>query len=515
MKKYAILLFFAFICFYAFAESYKINEVSYDMKGLTRQYALSQKVPLDTTQLFSSTEKFETYIEDIRQLLNNQRVFQTSDITLTYLEENEDGVIPVNVLISTVDTLNIICVPYPSYNSNSGITLKLKLKDYNFFGSMETMTFDLNYQADSSDEMEDVSHIYGLTFGFEIPFNLIAIPTSWDSNFKFSYTYGNPEMDMSILEGLNFSIPIGEITSLDFAFNQNYFQNSNYIDISDDKYFQEAFSLSLPFTIATIPNWFSIRWTPAINFTYNWDKDAFEGEDYGGMTEESLRGPLFKVSHSFSGKRINWLGNFRDGISASLNQSYAYNFYDDTDNMNLTFSSQYYKKLCSFIGFSSRQYWYKNYDDSAVEFGSMIRGIRDSDLTSSDFIVLNLDFPFSVFKTHWGKWLGWDKLNYVDFECQLSPFFDMVCGYNTYADSYYNFKDGWYGTGLEVIVFPERFRSIQCRASFGIDLVQFLEKQSEDKPDLQETTDILLNTNWRQGVSSGWYELSIGVGLFY
>lgn len=515
MKKYFLFFLFVISSIFCFAESYKINEVSYDISGKTREYALVQKVPVDTDTVFASFEDFEKYLTSLKQELNNQRVFQSSDITYTLSESSEVDLILVDLLITTQDTINIIGIPYPSYNSNTGITLKIKVKDYNFCGSMEPMDFDLNYKAKGTDALDDVTHVIGLNFGFEVPFEIVNLSSSWSSDFNFEYTFGESGLDMSICEGIGISVPIGDITSAKIAFNQYYIQDSSYVDYGDDKYLKEDVSVSFPFTIAKIPDWSKISWTPKIGLDYSWDFDAFNGDPYGGIDYNGLRGPQLTLSHALSGSHVNWNGNFRDGFSCSLSQTFGYNFYNDKESMNLVFTSQYYKKLCSFIGLASRLYVYKDFYGANKKFGSMIRGIRDGVFKSNQFVLLNLDFPFRLFQTDWRKIIGWDKLHYIDFEFQLSPFVDMVFAENSYTKTKFNPKDAWYGAGMEMIVYPTQFRSIQGRISFGVDAVQFLKKTGNRVGALNGMADKLFNTKWRKEADSHWYELTIGIGLFY
>lgn len=515
MKKFFISFILTVVSvLFVSAESYRINEVSYDISGLTREYALEQKVPIDTKTIFHDEESFNKYISNLEQVLNNQRVFQSTSVTLTYLDKDVTDVIPVDILITTVDTLNIIGVPYPSYNSNTGLTLKIKVKDYNFLGSMETMTFDLNYKAQGADTSDDIKHIFGINFGFSIPFQFYSLPASWNNDLSFSYTIGNSQLDMSIREGIGFAIPVYDITSVCLSFDQYYIQDSDYKAYGDDKYFKEKISLSLPFTIYTLPNLAKITWTPSTSFSVNWDGDMFKGDPYGGLASQKLRGPVLSFGHAFSTSHINWMGNYRDGFSASLGQNYEYNLNSESDSMSVTFNSEYHKKLCSFIGLSSREIWYKNFSNKPDEFGSLVRGVRDYDWDSEEYLLLNLDLPVKLFQTDWPGLFGWDKLHIIDFEFQFSPFIDIVLGDNEYAGSSYNLKDGWYGAGCEMIVYPDRFRSIQGRISFGVDAVQFLQKVGNKVSTFDGLAESMFNTGWRSGASS-WYELSIGIGLFY
>ena len=83
---------------------------------------------------------------------------------------------------------------------------------------------------------------------------------------------------------------------------------------------------------------------------------------------------------------------------------------------------------------------------------------------------------------------------------QLSPFIDFALANNKATGTSFSPKDGFYTAGLEMIVFPESWKSIQVRASVGFDVGSYLLKNQ-------------LNMNWRSDVSP--YEVSVGIGLHY
>ena len=91
-------------------------------------------------------------------------------------------------------------------------------------------------------------------------------------------------------------------------------------------------------------------------------------------------------------------------------------------------------------------------------------------------------------------------LRKLNFEVQVSPFIDFALVNNKATGTSFSVKDGFYAGGMEVIVFPESWKSIQFRVSFGIDAGRYFLKR-------------FINTDWRRGVSK--YELSIGIGLHY
>ncbi len=142
MKK---LLLLCCVCFAytVAAESYQITDIQYEIDGRTREYVLDKTLDIRKDIVFDSVEQLELYCEFIRQNLNNQRVLQASSLTYELGNPNEQEIIPVTLYITAEDTWNILPLPYPKYNSNTGFSLKLKVKDYNFFGSMEPLDFEL------------------------------------------------------------------------------------------------------------------------------------------------------------------------------------------------------------------------------------------------------------------------------------------------------------------------------------------------------------------------------------
>ena len=174
------LLSFSLLC----AQEYRIDTVTYNIKGLTREYALSKAVPIDTTRIFPDRSALETYLENILIQLKNQRVLEEASVSPSFGTETEDGLIPVSVLVSTKDTWNIIALPYPKYDSNSGFVFKLKIKDYNFFGTMRTLSGDISYEYA---EDENHPHRIGAAVSFDIPFKLGLSDSNWTNNIDTSY----------------------------------------------------------------------------------------------------------------------------------------------------------------------------------------------------------------------------------------------------------------------------------------------------------------------------------------
>ena len=67
MKKVFSAIILLLSVFLLNAETYKIKEVSYSLKGLTKASALSKKLDINTDYIFESEEEFTAYINDLTQ----------------------------------------------------------------------------------------------------------------------------------------------------------------------------------------------------------------------------------------------------------------------------------------------------------------------------------------------------------------------------------------------------------------------------------------------------------------
>ena len=131
-------------------------------------------------------------------------------------------------------------------------------------------------------------------------------------------------------------------------------------------------------------------------------------------------------------------------------------------------------------------------------------------------IVGNFDLPIHIITTDWNGWaeaifgedskmaqaLHWMRI--LDFELQLSPFADFALTKNKETGRLFSIKDGFYAGGLEMIVYPARWRSLEVRASFGID---------GGRKVIKKVVSSLIDDSWRSQVSA--WEAYIGIGLHY
>ena len=65
MKRSAVLFFTSFFIFgFLSAEKYRIEDVNYDITGITRPYALEKNITIDKKRVFESYEELHSYIEN-------------------------------------------------------------------------------------------------------------------------------------------------------------------------------------------------------------------------------------------------------------------------------------------------------------------------------------------------------------------------------------------------------------------------------------------------------------------
>lgn len=543
-------LIFCFASPFCFSDAYKINSVDYSITGLTRKYSLDTKVKPDRTTVFASEDALMDYLSDYKKRLENTRALEIIQVDFSLSDsgkkviftqddvmeiptdghisgseeaaenENPETLYHVNLEVTVKDTLHILGAPYPKYDSNNGFSFKLKVKDTNFFGSLEEMGSDFNFAVESDDEL-NYDYKFGFAINFDTPFKLGIFDAVWKNDHEISYTIGEKTPEWNFKTGLALELPF-EKFSVKLDLYQSFIRDLDYEDedvngtmvhYGDGTYFVENAKFSVPLIIQKINEWGNIYYTPYLEATYNWDSDGISD------LNEDLMGPVFTIGQTISTSRINWNGNFRNGISASMTQSFSYNIQKYSFIPGLSGEFKAFKAF-KHLGFSADIYAFA-YLNGTGTFGERLRGIRDDQYyalsTGHGFqkacetpaaIVMNLDLPVKIFE------IRWDEISFIkeketlrkimglfNMELQISPFLDFALCRNRATGRDFHFADGFYAAGLEAIVYPLKWKGMTVRASVGLDLGQKL-------PVLKDK----LNQEWRDAKA---YEISIGIGLHY
>lgn len=487
------------------AEHFQITSVEYDTTGATTEYALSHLVEIDSSRVFQTEEELAEYIADIQSQFTNERNFQAADVAFS-IAEAENGIRAVSLTITTVDSHHFIVVPYPKYDSSSGVSFKIKARDSNFFGTLSEMNADFFISAESEDEDNpSTDYKIGFNFDYDHPFALGPLRAKWLNEYGLAYTFGKSYPEFNARTGLSLELPF-ERFSVVLDATQGAFINFDYSDFGDEFYGQTEATLGVPAEIADAGKWGKIIGRPFVQFVAHYDADGIDPENI------DLSSPILSGGISVAAQRINWNGNFRSGYSAEARAQHGWNFQNSVSVPKIAADVKAFASFGRF-GLAGRFFgiWQQNMQ---VKIGELLRGVNDFQkyavppltqkaLKVESAVLLSLDVPFRLFFWDWSVFTKNETLRKLNFEVQLAPFVDMALTSNPATGRNFSPKDGFYTGGLEILVYPERWRSLVVRASLGFDLSRTI------------LSDVV-ETSFRK--PSGLvkpYEIYIGIGLNY
>lgn len=468
---------------------YVIREIEFDVEGRSRPYALIANGGFKEGERVIGKENLDKYLADRRQALLNQQVLE--EVSIEYSigeyaagEHGDDNALPVKLLVHVKDTWNFIILPYPKYDSNEGFSVTLKARDYNFLGTMSALSVDLGYSQENNENTVNFS------IDTDIPFRAAGL--DWNLNFdhSLSYTFDEPLYYQNVT-GLSLQLP-WKATTFTAGFNQyltiNEENSDENIDIYDlDERFPGPYGSTELFVAWKIPfglevgDFGELSYTPRVSGRINYP--------YGSMDEP--RKPLTEFSHSIGFGKVDWIGNYRKGLSVSAGNSYGW-YIDRGDaplKIGLDGEAKFYWPFSQYFGVTSRltyrQWWHRS--DKVNDFipyyraGDTTRGVLDEDIRAYQILSFNLDIPVRLLRFWPSEWFNNKKLHLFDFEMHFSPFTDMVIFRGPYnkiknADepaagkTAFGFEDMINTAGIEILVFPGFFRSLKIRASIAYNI---------------------------------------------
>jgi hypothetical protein len=453
---------------------YVIADFDFDIKGRTRPFALLYKTEMKVGKKFQGRAELDAFIADKTQVLINQRVLKdNATITPSVGEQAADGSYPVTLIVKVEDTWNIIAVPRPQYSSNSGFDITIKARDYNSFGTMSPLRLDLGYSYD-----EEGRNYFNLMLDTDTPFRLFNLDWNFDFDHDFSY---RPNLSEPYYyknrTGLSVEIPFKR-TIITAGFNESLILNQEVARIYWDEYgrFQEGIYLSSnPYLAWKIPTGFQyyhlgeVTYSPSLSATINHGFSRWPLHDF-------IKGPFLSFSHGISFGRVDWVDNFRKGVSAGISNSFSFDFYKLRNNdmpwsASLSIFGEGHKIISKRVSFSARlmyRHWF--FDDYTDSGGNVVRGILDNDINADYMFSINLDLPINLLKFRPSDWFKKPKLNIINFDLHVSPFIDMALYNNPITQEPFGFENMLLGAGLELIIFPQAFRSLFLRASVGVGI---------------------------------------------
>ncbi|MDR0555257.1 MAG: hypothetical protein LBG76_10745 [Treponema sp.] len=456
-----------------------IRDITFNITGQTRPFVLMNHGEFQKGERITGRTNLEAYLRRKTQLLYNQRVLSQVRIEHTEGTADSGGEIPVDLLVSTVDTWNIIALPRPQWDDNDGFDLTIKARDYNFLGTMSPLRIDLGYnlKPEYRDNGFDGSKgSWNFEIDSDIPFR--ALGYNWIVNFDhfFSYIYDEP-VSYKNITGISVEIPTALPFSPAAVITAGFDESFNVHEKNADRYKEEYgayhkeewYMSSEVYGQWKMPTGFmagnfgEFIYTPKLSGKINYQP--------GGDVGDLRRNPTLGFSHTLGFGQIDWVSNYRSGLDVSIGNSNTLIF-DSTPywRNTLTFSATGHRPIFSFLGFSGMlQYrqWFNTYSDTA---GDAIRGIVNKNLAAEYMLSLNLDFPFRILDFRPSIWFNQPKLRLFDLEFQLSPILDLALIRDPIRNIRFSPAEIQVGGGLELIIFSHFMRSLYLRVSVGYDL---------------------------------------------
>jgi hypothetical protein len=448
-----------------------INSFVFNIDGYTQPFALVNKGDLIAGEEISGLSNLEKYVLDKTQLLYNERVLDSVSIEYFIGQMCEDGKYPVDLVIYVKDTWNIVAIPRPKYDSNSGWDITLKARDYNFLGTMSPLRLDLGYIYD-----EEGRSSFLFMLDSNIPFRLFNL--NWNFKFVNDFNY-RPDMELPFYykntTGLSAEFPFRQ-TVITAGFNEGLYLNEENPDSDKDLYgdFQEGlFMSSSPYVSWKIPfdveigQWGELVYTPRIQADFNHEFSQWP-------LNENRKGPFLTFNHSLGFARVDWIDNFLRGFDVEIYNSNKYDFFKEQSpfsaDIKVTGIGHFIIK--DFFGVSTRLMYrqWLFYDNGYESAGDILRGVLDKDISADLMFSLNLDLPFKILRFKPSKWFDNQKLRLFDFDLHLIPVFDAAIFHDPADNSAFDFENFLFSGGFEVIVFPDFFRSLFLRISLGFNL---------------------------------------------
>lgn len=529
------------------ATTYTITNIEYNIDGLVRIAAIQDKVDLQPDISFSSLEALNRYILNKRTLLTSHRVLSNtlSTITHTYYWNKEKQRYDVTLYVYVTVGSTLLVLPYIKYSTDNGTSITLRIRDYNFIGSLDTLSVnvDWNIKENKNGEIENrfVSSV-GLSYPWAFGKHNLSLSLDESVEHKFK----NAEFQNVISASLNYSYPLAQrisygasIKAKERSFFDDTIRNYHYAEITVKPIsigirlnkvpiptignigyniygkYEQVLPIYSQFYVRnpendTIPSTKESEWFSTADGTsaLSNDPNSTRLNGYPGVGQSISFGSISNIKG----------GYFKKGISFSLDNSYSYNVRDGflsdrynytkldiTEGWSVDVSTQirWHEVLWNTVGISVRGYGVQNlyfkskYEDltgNGSSFDGRMRGILSGGFSRA--------WRGAVFNSDIMIRLGQIRLTKLfSAEMHAGPLLDFAIRQQAASDFNID-EDTKITTGLEVIAHHIYLGGIRIRGSYGFDLLKTI-------ADNQSGETSLIKGIWNNK------EISIGTELFY
>ena len=432
-----------------------IDAIDIDIDGRTRRWRVEEELTLTVGQRFASADELEAAVRRQEQDLRNLRQF--ADVTATVALDTTATPARAVIRFVVVDTLNIIALPYVKYDSNTGLLLSLRGRDYNFFGTLSTLELDLDYQQISEDRS-----VSTMKLSFAAPFR--AFDRRWITLSAHELSWEAGDLSYEGTAGIAYDLPLGA-QALRLGVEQGYTLIDDKNDAKDEQYLINTVSAQSELVLWRMNNRLrSVRYTPLVRTSVRYWPEP------DGPLDEGIE-PGF--DQELESGTVDWIGNYRSGLAISLENDNSYFISAARYEGDVTGSVAAYAPLLvqadkrPRAGISARLtsfYLLGRVPSDQNDAGAIARGVVDDSVNGDLGVALNTDATITV------AYLDRFAEGHLNLFADGAYVVDTTGAFDakTAADGYSPLR---LGVGVEVLVFPLFARSFYVRVSFGTDLV--------------------------------------------
>ena len=224
----------------------KTNAASLKLFGTTQPQSVERVIPVDYNKIFENEAELFEYIEDYKIRLANVRAFEQINVDFSIkpasdvdwstlqnidLEDEElsqiEDLFFVTILVELTDSIHVLAMPYIKYNSNTGSSFKIKMKDTNFLGSLNTMAAEMLFNVKQESESDAPKYNFGLGFSYDQPYDLDPFDLTWVNDYSISYTIGETSPEWNAQTGIKAELPFERVSYI-FEFYQYFIKNFDF-----------------------------------------------------------------------------------------------------------------------------------------------------------------------------------------------------------------------------------------------------------------------------------------------
>ncbi len=401
------------------ALEYLVTAEEFEINGRSREAVLLNRIGPALGKTFQSAEELEVYRLEREQDLENLRAFEKSAVRIEYDSAASTDTIPVKLVYQIEDGNAFFPIPIAFYNSNAGFQGGVLLTMSNIGGTLQNGLLMGLYIA-PPDENEQLKWL--------------------DPNFFLLGTWSGIELSPFQLRVAVSAKRMNEETTVS-GVDLAVFQNTA---------FTIAPGLTYQFT-----DKFSATATARAGFSAQYS--LLEVID----PEMLAYGPLkyfLGYSENLEYSDINWTGNFRDGLKASVTGNYLFTepaYAERHQDFSIETEVAGYRSLAGRFGPSFRVYASANSGLPALMPAAYLRGIRNGEFAGNLVVAVNSTLQVKLAR-------------FGAAELHLSPSLDW--GLARQKESAGGETDSGFGAGAELLLVLDAMKNFPIKLGFAYDL---------------------------------------------